>query len=228
MTPLWEDSDVQRWHDARDRYAATLASMGKVSRDKIDGDLSLVELEERLAALAAKTFPARFEARDPHLTKAELVLIMRYKLSKGKFRPLLAKLRTNNAPADVERVSRAAFALARDGDRPKAMKALGELSMVGPATASYCLSLVNPGVFPPMSDEAMAACIADKVEYTLPRYEEFATLLAAKASELSRGQAREMDATDVEKSLWVDSQSQSGGAKTARGGGAAAAKRLKR
>eukprot|EP01079_Euglenida_sp_SAG-EU17-18_P009921 gene9921-259_t len=83
-----------------------------------------------------------------HMSQADLCRAMRWKLARGKWRPRLEDLAASNPPADVEALSRQAFAfvdkasigVASIGVRKAALlKAVAELSKlkgVGPATAT--------------------------------------------------------------------------------------------
>ncbi len=133
----------------------------------------LTELDESMLQLAGKV-----SHRTPaHITGAELSALMRWKLSKGKFRPRLQSFVDELPPDEVVRVSSEAYALFGKSSRlspdaaAKAVDIITQLKGVGPATASAVLSLYSP-YLPFMSDEALEFCLP-KREYTLPAFKAF-------------------------------------------------------
>ena len=80
---------------------------------------------------------------------------------------------------------------------------------VGPATASLILSLYAPDAAPFMSDEAVHASstsAGQKIDYTLPRYLEFAAAINKLKSKWNKEkkdkQAPPLTAVDIERALW--------------------------
>lgn len=124
-------------------------------------------------------------SRSPQrVTKAELEKLMRWKLSRGKFRPALPRLVASNSEKAVREASEAA--LAASGER-KPVQELAALRGVGPATASALLAAVRPGQFPFMADEALAAVLPKPWRYSMKEYTEFAAALRERAGELGDG-----------------------------------------
>ncbi|KAI5956586.1 hypothetical protein KGF54_001061 [Candida jiufengensis] len=132
----------------------------------------------------------RYNPKDQttYLTKNEVVNLMDWKLSKGKFRPQLPKLIRSNSEKDVEQFTKDGFriflqysqSLPKDFTWIKAsiedreeyskvlkssMKELCKLKGVGPATASLlltCLFKINEKITPPFfSDEAFMYYVID-------------------------------------------------------------------
>ncbi|OEL21437.1 hypothetical protein BAE44_0017544 [Dichanthelium oligosanthes] len=159
--------------------------------------------------------PALLRGRDPapFIAKTELVRLLQWKLSRGKWRshatnainwvlvarPRLMDFVKGLDDAAVESASRKAFAALPD--LSKAITELTVLKGVGPATASAVLAAYAPDVAPFMSDEAMVAALGNAKEYTLKQYLVFADKLQGKAKELSVGEEN-FTPSDVERALW--------------------------
>lgn len=195
------------------RTALTMAeTVGFASGDAAAWRAALAAYDRRLAALdktdlvAVDSFyrhdlPALLRCRDPDpfLAKPELVRLLQWKLSRGKWRPRLMDFVKGLDDAVVESASRKAFAALPDLRR--AITELTVLKGVGPATASAVLAAYAPDVAPFMSDEAMVAALGNAKEYTLKQYLAFADKLQAKAKELSIGE-ESFTPSDVERALW--------------------------
>lgn len=117
---------------------------------------------------------SRFKKQNLHLTKAELALLMDWKLAKGKFRPTLPKLIQSNDSETVVQVTKAGLGMFMEDAQEwkswsslsvtsyqqsvkSSLKKICELKGVGPATGSLILSLLNectPFAAPFFSDEA--------------------------------------------------------------------------
>ncbi|XP_028562453.2 uncharacterized protein LOC114584619 isoform X1 [Podarcis muralis] len=107
--------------------------------------------------------------KDKHLTKEELVRLMEWKLSRGKFRPRLQQLVATNSSEMVESCTRKAFQLLPD--IAAAMTELCKLKAVGPATASAILTSGAPEAAAFMADEAVESLPGlVPVQYTLKHY----------------------------------------------------------
>lgn len=138
------------------------------------------------------------------ITRDELILLMDWKLARGKFRPTLPKLVRQNNAADVEAVTKRAFAmLLKDIDAPRpqylagvkaATKQASELRGIGPATASLILSLaanILPRAPPFFSDEAFLYFVVEPtrpgsaIKYSLKEYtDEYVPAVLAAAHSL--------------------------------------------
>lgn len=153
----------------------------------------------------AATVAARWaDAGATWITRDELILLMDWKLARGKFRPTLPKLVRQNGAADVESVTKRAFAtLLKDVDAPRprylaavkaATKQASELRGIGPATASLVLSLaadILPRAPPFFSDEAFLYFVVEPtrpgsaIKYSLKEYtDEFVPAVLAAAHNL--------------------------------------------
>ncbi|XP_062999050.1 uncharacterized protein LOC134409965 [Elgaria multicarinata webbii] len=104
-----------------------------------------------------------------YLTKPELVKLMEWKLSRGKFRPRLQQLVATNSDETVEKCTKEAFQLLPDV--AAAVSELSKLKAVGPATASAILAAGAPEVAPFMADEAAESIPGlTPIQYTLKHY----------------------------------------------------------
>eukprot|EP00898_Chlorokybus_atmophyticus_P000267 jgi/Chlat1/1240/Chrsp115S00754 len=185
---LWSSSDLARWSAALAAYDSRLKALNKPR---------LVGLE---AAYRKSGEDAR---RQGFMTHDELVGVVEWKLSRGKFRPQLLGFARSLSVHEVEDATRRAFAALPKVD--VALAALTELKGIGPATASAILSVYDDSV-PFMSDEAMAAALPGRsIKYTVKEYQEFIRAVRAKAEALSSVKGGEsLSACDVERALWSE------------------------
>ncbi|KQK13411.1 uncharacterized protein LOC100823325 [Brachypodium distachyon] len=181
-------SDAAAWRAALDAYDSRLASLDKP--DLLEADSFY---RHDLPLLLHRRDP------DPFLAKPELVQLLQWKLSRGKWRPRLMDFVKSLDDSVVESASRKAFAALPD--LSKAITELTVLKGVGPATASAVLAAYAPDVAPFMSDEAMVAALGNTKEYTLKQYLALAEKLQTKAEELSVGE-ESFTPSDVERALW--------------------------
>ena len=117
------------------------------------------------------------------LSKEDLVLVVGYKLTRGKMRPLMrfAEAMHDN---EVRKASKAAIAAIPDAR--KACDALTALTGIGVATASVCLAAVDDRL-PVMSDEALEAVLGEpehSKKYDLDSYQRLLEACSAKAKKL--------------------------------------------
>jgi hypothetical protein len=133
-----------------------------------------------------------------HLTRDELCQLMKWKLTRGKYRPRLLQLVKENDPSLIVRVTSEAYGQ-MPHDMVKAMDTLIKLRGIGPATASAILCVVYPEQAPFMSDESTLAVLkTDQLKYSLDEYMTYASALRDKAKELGDGWTAHM----VELALW--------------------------
>ncbi|KAI7747569.1 hypothetical protein M8C21_010283 [Ambrosia artemisiifolia] len=181
-------SDVKQWKEALSSYDSTINSMNKPD---------LVSLDN----FYTKELPSIIHQRNPnpYITTPELSKLMKWKLTRGKWRPRLLDFVSSIDEETVKSASEKAFKAL-----PEVSKAISELTVlkgVGPATASAVLAAYAPDVAPFMSDEAMVAALGNSKDYTLKQYLVFVDKLQAKAKELS-AEGEVFTPSDVERALW--------------------------
>ncbi|XP_023663920.1 uncharacterized protein [Paramormyrops kingsleyae] len=116
--------------------------------------------DELPKAIASR--PQRF------LTHPELLKVMEWKLTRGKFRPRLQQLVATNPSETVEKCTKKAFSLLPDIQA--AITELSSLKALGPATASV-LAAGSPELAAFMADEAVESIPYLKpVQYTAKHY----------------------------------------------------------
>ena len=187
---LWEDEQAEAWRTARNAYWERLCSL---NNPKLEG-LDKWYFEE-LPALVV-------ERKPPHLLPAELVKLVDWKLTRGKFRPrLLDFAKSHSKDTVVAATSKAIAALPKN--LSEALEPLVALKGVGPATASAVLSAADPNT-PFMSDEALAVVLPparnSSETYSAVRLENFVKLMRSKAKAVGGG----FSSRDVERALWSE------------------------
>ncbi|KAK1555731.1 hypothetical protein Q3G72_030615 [Acer saccharum] len=176
------------WKETLSSYQLIIESLNKPN---------LISLDE----FYRNELPSLIQQRNPnpYVTTAELSKLMRWKLTRGKWRPRLLDFVSSLDDSLVKSASEKAFEALPDLN--KAVSELTVLKGVGPATASAVLAAYAPHVAPFMSDEAMEAALGNSKDYSLKQYLLFANKLLAKAKELiSEGES--FTASDVERALW--------------------------
>ncbi|XP_010486917.1 PREDICTED: uncharacterized protein LOC104764988 isoform X3 [Camelina sativa] len=133
-------SDVGVWKEALSSYESRIESLNKPE---------LVSLDQ----FYRNELPCLLHDRDPnpYLTTSELSQLMKWKLSRGKWRPRLLDFVSSLDDSVVKSASEKAFKSLPDIS--KAVKELTVLKGVGPATASAVLAAYAPDIAPFMSDE---------------------------------------------------------------------------
>lgn len=141
------------------------------------------------------------------ITKAELVEIMRWKLMRGKMRPLLKQIEALSEE-DVQSATYAGFNMIRegmsDGHLRAALDAITKpLKGVGPATASAVLAKWNHAI-PFMSDAGLLA-VNGKLDYTISAFIKYHQGISAKVVQLNAdGQSQhQWNAKQVEAVLHI-------------------------
>ncbi|XP_067345433.1 uncharacterized protein zgc:112496 isoform X2 [Channa argus] len=126
MSALFVCEEPATWKKVYDKYWDVVEA--KTKGKKPGKLLSLDKWYQEELPLLISSRPHK------HVTLSELVKLMEWKLTKGKFRPRLQQLVASNSDETVEKCSRKAFSLL-----PDVQAAIAELSFlkgVGPATAS--------------------------------------------------------------------------------------------
>ena len=135
------------------------------------------------------------------LTHANMSRVTRWKLARGKMRPL-QKMVDANSPIAVEEASRNAVAALEGGQVHDALAKLMVLRGVGPATASAVLAAHSPHAVPFMADEAMEAAIGQR-DYTDRAFTDFTKVMCTRALALRKLGWTDCSAEAVGRSLWA-------------------------
>lgn len=192
---LFESCECSQWRACLDSYEEVVSLV--TSEKKRSKGESLMVLDKWFQS----DLPSNVASRSkPHLTHEELCRLMKWKLTRGKFRPRLTELVQQNSSADVETTTAAAITALPDLER--AVATASKLKAVGPATASAILCAASPDV-PFMADEsAQAVPGLERLTYTLKQYMTYANTLQEKATQLSKTDSVAWSAHQVELALW--------------------------
>ncbi|XP_072536264.1 uncharacterized protein [Salminus brasiliensis] len=194
---LYSSEDPAVWRGIYGKYWAVVEAKS-AGKGKSTGKLLALDKwyqEELPASILART--------EPSLTRPELVKLMEWKLTRGKFRPRLQQLVASNSEEVVLSCTRKAFSLL-----PNVQSAITELSTLkglGPATASAVLAAGAPGEAAFMADEAVES-IADlrPVQYTAKHYSLFLQKMLHKAQQLNTADSnQDWTPHKVELCLWA-------------------------
>ena len=174
MPALWPSRTLDLWRTALACYEEVVARQG------------VAKLPER-DRWYRKELPAAIAARRPrHVTRAELIQLTEWKMSRGVWRAGNLVLVKSNAAADVRAATVAGLRLV---PHPTAVIAkIAELAGVGPATASAVAAAAEPGIYP-FFDELVAEQIPGlgKVAFTLSYYRRYAEQLRELHGRLLEG-----------------------------------------
>ncbi|XP_074135881.1 uncharacterized protein LOC141549818 isoform X2 [Sminthopsis crassicaudata] len=190
---LYDCDDLQCW-------TAVLGCYKDVVRAREGKTRKLVALD----AWYQEELPVSIrERKDKYLTRDELVKLMEWKLTRGKFRPRLQNLVATNTEELVKQCTAAAFSLLPNVEA--AITELSQLKAVGPATASAILTAGAPETTAFMADEAVAAVPGLPVlQYTLKHYILYLDKIRACAKRLNQVDASaEWTPHQIEMCLWT-------------------------
>jgi len=183
---LWSTSDGAPWRRAHASYADVIAAQGVPQLPALDAWYR----EEFVAGFASR--------RLVHITHADLVRVMEWKMYRGVWRaPNLVRVKGND-PDEVMQTSIRAFARCPHPTQP--IGEIARLDGVGPATASAIVAALWPTVYP-FFDELVAAQVPalGPVKWTLGYYAAYAERLRERASTLGDTWTPVM----VEQALWA-------------------------
>ncbi|XP_062848743.1 uncharacterized protein zgc:112496 [Trichomycterus rosablanca] len=194
---LFQCEDPAIWRGVYEKYWAVVEAKDARKGKNLG---KLLELEKWYH----EELPANIVARtERFLTHPELVKLMEWKLTRGKFRPRLKQLVSSNSKDEVHRCTKKAFSLL-----PEVQSAITELSTLkglGPATASAVLAAGAPDEVPFMADEAVES-IADlkPIQYTAKHYSLFLEKILHKTQQLNKVDTQQdWTAHKVEMCLWA-------------------------
>jgi len=206
------DNNIKSWNTALSHYESMI---------KAKGNTKLYNLDQQRRLIAQQWREDYIQNEECNMTKDQLLnVIIPWKFGKGKPRNALKPLLQSNKEGDVTRASMLAFNFAEssiadntnkeDGDVnhvQEAIKALCQLSGVGPATASAVLSAYCPQSFAFMDDEVIECLYEAKRGYTLKIYLAVNDRCVDIAEELNGasggGNSGGWTPADVAKALWT-------------------------
>ncbi|KAB7499784.1 hypothetical protein Anas_02075 [Armadillidium nasatum] len=169
------------------------------SKKKSEDCENLLKLDKWFQEDLIKTISSR---KTPHITREELVDIMKWKLLRGKWRPRLIQLAESNSSESVIDVSSKAFSLANKGQVLKAVEKSTELKGVGPATASAILAVGSSTNCSFFADEVAEVFLQEKATYTLKEYLQINDSILEVRNHLNK-ENEEWTAHNVELTIWT-------------------------
>ena len=191
---LYNSNNSKKWMEYYKKYDKTIELIS-IAKNKPQ----LIELDKWLWNDLKNDVHNRSEY---YLTKEELSNIMKWKLMRGKFRPL-QKMVDENSSEFIKLCTNNAFNILEDNWK-NALKELMKLKGIGVATASIILSVFCPNHFPFMSDEVIESVHDGKKYYTNSVYFSIQSKLENKKNELNNN-GKKWNLEMLEKSLWVSS-----------------------
>ncbi|XP_062330840.1 uncharacterized protein zgc:112496 [Osmerus eperlanus] len=194
---LFTCEDPAVWRGVEAKYWAVVEAKSLVKGKKSGKLLTLdrwfqLELPEAIA-----------KRPDRYITLPELVKLMEWKLTRGKFRPRLQQLVATNAVEVVERCSRKAFTLLPDV--LAAITELSSLKALGPATASAVLAAGAPEEAAFMADEAMESVPGlGPIQYAAKHYALYLSKVTERTKALNKADSQsDWTPHRVELCLWA-------------------------
>ena len=157
-----------------EQFEFILSRYDEALQAKADSKNSKSEILMKLDKWYQNELPKKIKSRgkEAHLTHEEIVQTIKWKLSRGQFRPRLKDLIQMNTPRVVMQESKKAFrAIFKKKDLEAAVSALSNLKGVGPAMASAVLAAGAPDVAPFMADELLLSMPdSEGLDYTMKEY----------------------------------------------------------
>lgn len=196
MSALFACEDPDTWRRVYDRYWDVVEARSKGSKKAG----KLLHLDKWYQQELPELILSR---ADKHVTLPEMVKLMEWKLTRGKFRPRLQQLVASNSEDTVQKCSRKAFSLLPDVQA--AVAELSTLRGVGPATASAVLAAGAPERAAFMSDEAAESVPGlTPVQYTAKHYGRYLDGMTERAEKLNRADPqRDWTPHRLELCLWA-------------------------
>eukprot|EP01060_Flectonema_neradi_P035072 TRINITY_DN6338_c0_g1_i1.p1 TRINITY_DN6338_c0_g1~~TRINITY_DN6338_c0_g1_i1.p1 ORF type:complete len:253 (+),score=37.74 TRINITY_DN6338_c0_g1_i1:28-786(+) len=184
---LWESQDKTQWLNFLCGYPSCVRALAE---SKKKGPGTLIEDDDWIRTQAPKLLSSKkFDA-------GCMSQVVRWKLSKGVFRPKLQQMADSLDDEEVKDAIKSAMKHLPNNVL-LALKSLTVLKGIGPATASAVLA-ASDGSVPFFSDEAYrAATNTSTIKYTEKSYVEFCELLQDKATSLNKQKPKRSDSEKV-------------------------------
>lgn len=190
---LWGSSDIASWNKCIFDYEKAVEIQAKKKKKP-----QLIDLDKWFQKCLGNTIRSR---KPFFMDRDELIKMMEWKITRGKFRPQLPSLIAANKEESVDILTKRGL---RNAYKPEnAIKELCELRGVGPATASAILTAYKPERYCFMADEAVASVIPGKIDYTLKYYLQYLKEVMKKSKQLSALGGKRWTPHDVELALWA-------------------------
>lgn len=195
MCALFTCGEPSSWREVHDKYWAVVEA-----RVKGKTPSKLLTLDRWYQEELPATISNRSQR---YVTHSELVKLMEWKLTRGKFRPRLQQLVDSNSEDSVEKCSRKAFSLLPDVHA--AITELSSLKGVGPATASAVLAAGAPEQAAFMSDEAMESIPGlTPIQYTTKHYILYLNKMLEQTEKLNKvDNQQDWTPQKLEQCLWA-------------------------
>jgi hypothetical protein len=198
-------------------FAATLSQYASIVPEK------LRDLDEA----RYNTIPSRLskEKDNNSLSKSEVATLVDWKLSHGKFRPILRALVQQNSEKAVVETTEEAFrtygsSKKNEKDAKTALATLTKLKGIGPATASLLLSVNSPDIAPFFSDELFRWAMYEdgrgkgwdrEIKYNVKEYLELYEHVASFRERFAQEFDHTVSAVEIEKAAYVLGKQAAGG-----------------
>ncbi|XP_064595154.1 uncharacterized protein LOC135461838 [Liolophura sinensis] len=172
----------------------------KADKMKPEKKKDLIELDKWFQTELPEVIGSR---KEKFINKAELCKVMKWKLTRGKFRPRLTQMVAENSEDLVKESSREAFK--KLPDVIGAISCLTVLKAVGPATASAVLAAGCPDEVPFMADESMLAIPGlQPLQYTLSFYRTYVKEVSQIRKSLNKkDDTKDWTANKIQLTLWT-------------------------
>lgn len=205
-TELYESNDPKLWYDYLNKYDYAIKLISKNKKKN-----ELIQLDTWLWNELPINVYNRYKIKPSdgyYLTKEELSNIMKWKLIRGKFRPLQSLVDSNDDNSVKSCTGKALNILCNKNNEinwKKAIKELTVLKGIGVATASIILAIFCPELCPFMSDEVIGTVYEEKIDYTQKIYNIIQEKMLSKLTDINEAKHTSLKVEMLGKALWVAS-----------------------
>lgn len=191
-----KEADHDVWSSVYGLYTTVLKLKAKTMKPEKSKQL------QQLDHWYQNDLPQSIQSRkEKFITHEELCKLMKWKLTRGKFRPRLEQLVQTNLEKDVEEVSKKAFK--KLPNLSAAIQELTILKAIGPATASAVLAAGAPEQAGFMADESMLPLPGmQPISYTLGFYLKYMDEVKTLVKRLNKA-GNDWTPHKVEITLWT-------------------------